>query len=897
MIPSSDDYEATNAADADDGGPTHEGDAGTEDNTLYTNTDADAPIMDNVDDLPSSVDAVAAMHDNPPVISTPEPIQRDFEDLTLAEMIGQFWRAPFATFAAFKTVASRPARPAYRERYGGDFSGVAAAAATTSTPQPVALLIAMPVVVAVPAQPEQVQASDIRAAIRLLLIGLSVFFAFFGNTLYLQIAANGLMNQVSPLAGLPFFAVAAVLWICAEVIGSGSNENQAKAPLEKGWDEVFFFGLPQIALLVIGLALALMAYFLSSDNHFTLIGVFSWLVSIVFIAAYGLSSAGVSLSPSRWWREMREAIRVFNRDNRLTIVAVILITIGGAFFRLQQLNTMLPEMTSDHVEKLLDSQRVADGDFNVFFANNGGREPFQMYALAALAILPGINIDFMGLKLLAVIESVLTIPIFWLMGRAIIGDRDADSRRLGNWVGLAAAILLAGGYWHVAITRVALRIILTPLVVALVLIFLSRAMRHNRRVDFVLAGLALGFGVYTYQAVRMLPVVVVIGIGLAFLFSAHTRRQRVQMVYNLAVLVLVSFIVFVPMFRFSVERPQDFWRRTDGRLFGDDIITETLPDGSLAERTASLTERAEAFNANLPTLAGNVVRAIGMFNYRGDLAWFHNAPQYPAMDILTGALLVVGVAGWGVLIVRKRDMVYVLIPIALLVMLLPSALSIAIPEENPSHTRASGAMPTAYLLAAFGLASICYALWRFAPRRGGVMLAAVTLFGVGGLVYVGSAERLLGPYQQWYLASWHQPLSDAGDFLTGFAESDGSYGNAFMIAFPHWWDYRAVAIEAGLPPGKWPNGDIRLDQIPITLLDASYRDINSPYRLDINRDLLFLYSPEDSAAELQFQTWFPTGQIRLIDTYIHDIHFKVYRVPALGEEGFGKFLAANDITY
>ena len=49
---------------------------------------------------------------------------------------------------------------------------------------------------------------------------------------------------------------------------------------------------------------------------------------------------------------------------------------------------------------------------------------------------------------------------------------------------------------------------LTPLVTALVVIVLARALRYNRRGDFILVGLALGFGLFAalYHLVLMVLV-------------------------------------------------------------------------------------------------------------------------------------------------------------------------------------------------------------------------------------------------------------------------------------------------------------------------------------------------------------------------------------------------------
>ena len=178
------------------------------------------------------------------------------------------------------------------------------------------------------------------------------------------------------------------------------------------------------------------------------------------------------------------------------------------------LDTIPPEMTSDHVEKIRDGYRVFNGDYKIFFPNNGGREPVQMYLLAALSNLPGFGFDFFSLKALAVAESLLTLPVLFWMGLELAGGQ---RKRFNSLLALLLTALVAVSYWHVIISRQALRIPLTPLVTALLLIFLARAMRRNSRSDFVKAGLTLGFGLYMYQAVRMLPVVVVAGVVVALI--------------------------------------------------------------------------------------------------------------------------------------------------------------------------------------------------------------------------------------------------------------------------------------------------------------------------------------------------------------------------------------------
>ena len=151
----------------------------------------------------------------------------------------------------------------------------------------------------------------------------------------------------------------------------------------------------------------------------------------------------------------------------------MLILLLAAGLRLGQLDTVMPEMTSDHVEKIRDAWRVSRGELNVFFANNGGREPLQMYAMALLAQLPGLDFNFYTLKLLSALEGIVAVLLLYWTGCALIGGRE------GRLVGLLVGALVAVGYWHILLSRLGLRIVLTTGVAALLLLFLWRALRHQ----------------------------------------------------------------------------------------------------------------------------------------------------------------------------------------------------------------------------------------------------------------------------------------------------------------------------------------------------------------------------------------------------------------------------------
>lgn len=802
----------------------------------------------------------------------PEAEGREFEDLTLTEMVREVLRQPFETlrvlFAvlnpARKAKRTRVYRPARLEHIPADgFDSVESHALD-----------------------DYDVVRDNTRPVRFGLLTAAFIAALIGCIMVAQPNPGprlGLLRD-TPI-GLPLFLwlVAGVLVVVAFNFGRRDDDPSDAGAWYGLSDRIEIRPIP----LIVALPLLAAAFFWSADNRFTLGGVLTWFAG-VFCMAWGLMPHGANPLRTIWrgW----DALRRFRVNEPRVALLLVLIMSIGAYARFNGLGEIPAEMTSDHIEKLLDSQRVANGARDIFFANNGGREPLQMYLLAAISPIGG-PLNFNHLKILAALEGLLGLPLLFVLGRVAVGDRD---RRLGTMLGLALALFAAVGYWHIMVGRVSLRIMLTPLVTTIFLIFLIRFIRFNRRTDAIMMGLTIGLGLYSYQALRMLPVVATIAVAYMVVFVATDWRQRWATIANLVVIAAVSFAVFVPMFKYSTEHPEEFWRRAQGRLLGEDVITEMNAEGNLISRSPTLIERGTALISNLPALGQNMLDALGMFTRRGDVAWLHNAPNYPAFDPVAGALLLTGVAGWAVWSVQKREHAGAFLLLVLVLMLVPSALALANPIENPSHTRTSGAMPVAYLLAGFGFVQLVSALGWLIPKR----REAAALVLAGGVVLFSlnwTHTVMVGPYDEYYQNSW-SPQREAGFFMRGFAESDGGWGNVFVLAAAHFFDYRGLAIEAGLAPGEFQNGDIQPRELPRRIYDGLQR--NDKFRFDPTRYTMVIYSIEDENAKLMLETWFPEGRNMVVDTrldepWLVNEPYRAYRIPPLSSDRLREFFTAQ----
>lgn len=811
---------------------------------------------------------------------------RAVDDLTLSELLSAFTKQPRQTFRAFTG--------AIQDNKSSNHM-VSIASDTTGT-----------------AEQKTNFVSTLRQEIINLVVGSRIFgytFSFLivlmGNSILAGQVGMRRSEDIQLAQGTPFLIVGILIWLITEIFFSRDalrtwwqNRNtQASStnasPQIQQYDVPWYEKIPlsRFVVALFAVITSTWTFIFTANNTFTTPTFYIWLVSIALwvcvVTRFDFNLFDWATTKVDRWRSVQW------QSNLWVIVCLVIVMLVAGYFRFYDLNNHPLEMTDDHVEKILDAGRVRDGARNIFFANNGGREPTQMYLIALVSHLPTFGINHDTIKFVSSMESLLTIPALFWMGYAIF---EGESKRRRLLIGLVLASLVAISYWHVAITRQGLRIPLTALIVSLQLIYLLRGIRHNRRSDFIISGLILGFGLYTYQAVRMLPIVIVVAVVIAILFKAKTLKQRVTYIVNLSVLVAISFSVFIPLFRYSIDEPEMFWRRTTGRLLGDDVIQELLDDGTVIYRDASVQDRFDAFVSHVPTIASNIRNVLLMFNWEGDIATISGVSNRPAMDIWSASLLLVGVAAWLTFAIRKKDTVYWLIPIIAFLMLLPSALSIAFPHENPSHTRTSGAIPMIYLMTALPLVLMIEQLLDYFKQWRGYVASALVCILLFGGSFNANNHLYFDVYRQRYEESFN-PYSDAGRYLYGYVLTGGAYGNAFLIGYEHWWSHRAIGLEGGLEEnwvgGIYPYIEGQYSTDPI--IQSIYNNLSATgtFQFQPTANLLFFYSPNDTDTAQALVDLFPSGFATERTTYNPNETFMTYEVPALGNTGLQEWVTEN----
>lgn len=633
----------------------------------------------------------------------------------------------------------------------------------------------------------------------------------------------------STLIALAGFATAIGIWLVAIILArvdirTRIDETQPGKPHSKPASR---------ALVISAIVLTALTFLFAGGNEFNGDNVFAWLLSIgVFVYAFWEPEKSGMEWDMRLSKKIQTIRQMFSdgiyiSPRGLMLGAIMLI---GIFFYYHNLDGVPAEMDSDHAEKLLDVNDIVTNNLRpIFFERNTGREPLQFYLTAAFIELTGHPIDHMALKLITALMGVLVIPFTFLFARELFDDD----------VAMLAALFIAFSKWPLTIARMGLRFPLTPVFIAPLMYFLFRAFKYHRRNDFLIAGLILGIGLNGYNAFRIAPILVALFAGVWLIISqknAHADWRRY--LANIFLLFMIALIVLMPFARYLAENPGNVFYRMATRLTGVEQPVSENP---------------------LSILASNLIRASLMFNWIGDEAWPNAIPDDPALDYVAGALFLLGIVYAIYRLARYREMAYAFVLIGLGTMLLPSALSIAFPNENPSVVRAGGAIPFVFIVVALPLAWLARAMKDTMLGRVGA-LTLITLIILASIH--ANFTRYFIDFDEHYRArSWNS--SEVAVAIRAFS-GVVDLNHTWILLYPHWIDTRNVAIN--LHAIGWEQ----------TLPQAD----DARAHVDDPANKLYVLNFGDEKNLVVLQQIFPNGKTQIVRSRTPGHDFRLFYVPS-----------------
>lgn len=372
----------------------------------------------------------------------------------------------------------------------------------------------------------------------------------------------------------------------------------------------------------------------------------------------------------------------------------------AATLRLTDLPQVPPGVHYDEAANgVLASEIAFQGKRPLFITSYTGKEVLFFYLAGGLMRLLGDSL--FTLRLTSALVGVMTVAAVYWLGLELFRDRR---------VALVAAALLAISFWHLLFSHLGFRAITQPLLQTLTVGALVRGLRLEQRKWLAAGGIFLGLAGYTYLAVRLFPVLLLLAC-VPLLIGPKWRPRILQ----LLLVVGVALVVLAPLLGFFITNPDAFWVR----------ISQVAP----SETALSLGE--------------SILRSLEMFFLVGDPYVRFNLPGRPLFGWFWGGLLLVG---WGMLLWRWRRLrsdwqrfAMLLLLLAPFVMLLPTAL--AVNEIVPSNLRAIGLIPFVFYLPGAGLMVFVGDLGRQFKRI--QLTQAILTIGVLALMVGGLAtERL-----------------------------------------------------------------------------------------------------------------------------------------------------------
>jgi 4-amino-4-deoxy-L-arabinose transferase-like glycosyltransferase len=230
----------------------------------------------------------------------------------------------------------------------------------------------------------------------------------------------------------------------------------------------------------------------------------AWLGSLLFLIVGMLLIAHWQFPK---WQQIKEWF-VQNKQELLIVTAILLV---GGFFRVYLINLHPFPWSGDESSIGTEGSRILKGEVTNFFEGGWSGQPNWSFVPTALAeTIFGQTI--LAVRVVSILEGTLTILFTYLLARELF-----EKNRM---IAILAAGFMVAFPVHLQFSRLGVNDIMDGLNVTLVLWLLVRAIRKDRLIDYLWAGIAGGLTFYTYIGSRLVLVLAV------FVLAYTVIRQR-----------------------------------------------------------------------------------------------------------------------------------------------------------------------------------------------------------------------------------------------------------------------------------------------------------------------------------------------------------------------------------
>ena len=523
------------------------------------------------------------------------------------------------------------------------------------------------------------------------------------------------------------------------------------------------------------------------------------------------------------------------RFTHVRLLLLIGITLLAAFLRLYKIDRLPPGDSYDPAIYGLDGLAILQGARPIFLTTNFGREPLFSYLVAASFLVLGVGPR--AIYTTSAIIGILTVPAVYLVAEEMFS---AEKGVLARFGGVLAAFTVAISYWDLSWSRLGVRAILVPLCTVMTLYFLWRGLRTGSRWAFAGCGFFLGLSMYTYQAARVLPLLVL----LYLIYLALSRKLALRdHLTNLILVFVIALIVFAPLGTYFLTHPGSFTQR----------IEQTL-----------VVDASQEMSSNVRTLFDQLVKTLLVFNVHGDEEPKANMPGRPALPPFLSVVLLLGI---GISLLRIKRPLYLFLLTWLAVMIVPAILA----QYGPTTKRAIGTTPAVAMLIAIGSLVGWDSLRRWAVHRpppwSKALPVALAIILGAGFAYSGVLT-----YHDYFLVWGQDP-----DLFTHFEAGPTAIGKyiggrppqELIYLSPVPADHPGVVFNSELRPGvKSYNG-----RVCIVLADRAAHDAT------------YVIVPHDDKKGMDLlEQHFPQGGVVAEGPLHYQLpYFLAYRVPAGAE--------------